>query len=57
MSHYSGARKSGEIERGNLGNQSLNPVSGHSQSIVMVGGCVLGPLLVIAVGWVCLLSS
>ena len=32
MSHCSGARKSGEIERGNLGNQSLNPVSGPKYS-------------------------
>ena len=29
MSHWSGARESREIERGNLSIQSLNPVSGH----------------------------
>ena len=29
MSHWSGARESREIERGNLSVQSLNPVSGH----------------------------
>ena len=29
MSHWSGARESREIERGNLSIQSLKPVSGH----------------------------
>ena len=29
MSHWSGARESREIERGNLSIQSLNPVSVH----------------------------
>lgn len=28
-SQWSGARKSCEIEHGNLSNQSLNPVGGH----------------------------
>ena len=29
MSHWSGARESREIERGNLSIQFLNPLSGH----------------------------
>ena len=51
MSHWSGARKSREIERGNLSNRSSNPVSGHIPTNSNGRVTILGPPLVTALGW------
>ena len=50
-SHWSGARKSREIECGNPSNQSLNPPNGHIPTNSNGRVTILGPLLVILVAW------
>ena len=49
-SHWSGARESREIERGNLSIQSLNPVSGHILTDIGRAGNICPILSIYRVG-------